>query len=104
MIENRTGSRPIPPELTGDVLAIARSMMSNDRTLLSYSRTALGLFGGGIGFLNFLDFPFVMIAGYGLIVSAGVVLAIGLRQYLLIRKVFFGVKLKDLEWLKRAID
>ena len=104
MNEDKTGSSLIPRELGRDVLAIARSMMANERTLLSYSRTALGLYGAGIGFLKFLDFPMVMLVGSSLIGAATLVLAIGVRQYLRIRKVFRGVKPKDLEWLHHSIE
>ena len=94
----------MPPALGKDVLAVARTMMANERTVLAYGRTALGLYGAGIGFLKFLDFPLVMLTGWGLIGAATLILGLGVRQYHRIRKVFHGVKSKDLEWLQRAID
>ena len=103
MIEDETVSKPIPPQMRSDVLAIANTMMANQRTLLSYGRTALGLFGVGVGFIKFLDFPMVMIVGLSFIAAAALVLVIGIRQYLRLRKTFRGVKSKDLDWLHRSM-
>jgi len=104
MMEDETVSKPIPPQNERHVMAIANTMMSNQRTLLSCGRTALGLFGAGIGTLKFLDFPMVGVVGLSFIAASVLVLAIGIRQYFLLRMACMGVKSKDLGSLQRSID
>jgi inner membrane protein YidH len=47
-----------------DVLAADRTQLANERTLLSYLRTALTLFIAGVSFIRFFDSLIVEIVGW----------------------------------------
>jgi putative membrane protein len=65
-----------------DRLARQRTEMANERTLLAYIRTALGLFIVGVPGVWWLDQPYVQVLG-GVSLAAGVVcLGVGTRRFL----------------------
>jgi putative membrane protein len=47
-----------------DALAFGRTAMANERTLLSFLRTSIGLMGGGIGIVGFVERPFIVALGW----------------------------------------
>ena len=69
-----------------DYLALDRTILANRRTLLSYVRTFIGLFGGGIGLVELLDNTVIMIIGY---ISMGIslpILIIGINEFIKMKK------------------
>lgn len=76
--------RPDPRSLA-DHLALDRTVLANERTLLAYVRTTLGLLGGGVAVAHFIDDPWLTLLGWALALAAPVVLAIGVRRYQRVR-------------------
>lgn len=65
-----------------DVLALDRTRLANDRTLLSWLRTAMMLLVSGVTMIKlFADSPALMVFGGALIPVAFVVAAIGIRRF-----------------------
>lgn len=70
-----------------DKLAENRTQMANQRTFLSFVRTALMLFATGITFIKlFAADPLLLFAGWVLLPISAVVLALGLRLYLKMKR------------------
>lgn len=75
---------PIPTfglEKAGDQLAADRTIMANERTMLSYLRLAFGLFVAGVSFIKFFDDPIITILGIAFLPLAVVVATIGVQRY-----------------------
>lgn len=70
-----------------DQLAAARSILSNERTFLSYQRTALTLLVAGFSFIKFFDMEILTIIGWIFIPSATITIFLGIYRY---------IKMKDL--------
>jgi len=69
-----------------DHLAIERTRLANERTLLSYIRSSLYLLLGGMAFFQLKNFPdFKYLAVLSLIFSA-VFLVIGIYRFILLKK------------------
>ncbi|MCX2977686.1 DUF202 domain-containing protein [Candidatus Marimicrobium litorale] len=67
-------------------LALARTRLANERTLLAYVRTALSLIAGGVVVLEYLaEGPEHIIAGWGLLMLGAVALTIGFIRFLTVR-------------------
>lgn len=67
-------------------LALERTRLANERTLLAYVRTALSLIAGGVVVLEYLaEAPEHVIAGWLLLASGAVVLAIGFVRFTTVR-------------------
>jgi putative membrane protein len=64
-----------------DHLAIDRTILSNERTLLAYGRTALALVIVGGSCIKFFDSPWMTGTGVLFVVSAGVVAVRGWQRY-----------------------
>jgi len=69
-----------------DHLAIDRTVLANERTLLAYFRTALALFAAGASLLQFFKLLWLEVVGYLLIVSGVLLLTIGGKRFLLLRR------------------
>lgn len=69
-----------------DYLALERTRLANERTLLSYSRTSLYMLLGGIAFLQLQDFTKIRWIGYLAIGLSVVFILIGVLRYLQIEK------------------
>lgn len=67
-------------------LAADRTHLANERTLLSYTRTALGLIVSGTGFSEYLDSPLLRTIFLLLIPVGIIVLTIGAFSFLRRRK------------------
>jgi len=69
-------------ELTlNDYLAIDRTILSNERTLLAYGRTALAQVIIGGSALKFFDSLLLAVIGVVFLIGAGVTMFIGWRHY-----------------------
>lgn len=64
-----------------DRLAISRTDLANERTLLAYVRTALALGAGGVGLVQFFISPTVITLGWALIVGGTLVLIVGVVRF-----------------------
>lgn len=69
-----------------DELAIERTKMANDRTLLSFIRTCLYFSIAGFSFNEFISGKSGNYLGISLFIVAGIILAIGLIRYLQVGK------------------
>jgi putative membrane protein len=78
-------------------LAVIRTVLANERTLLSYLRTSLGCLIGGAGLIKFFTHPLYVIGGSVLIVFSAVWLLVGIRRFWKTRKLIQNIDLED--WL-----
>jgi len=69
-----------------DALAFGRTTMANERTLLSFLRTSLGLMAGGIGIVGFVERPLIVVLGWLAIFISIPFLVWGIRRYRKIKK------------------
>ena len=69
-----------------DYLALDRTILANRRTLLSYTRTFIGLFGGGIGLVKLLDKTIIVVIGYISMAISVPILIIGIIEYMKMKK------------------
>lgn len=68
-----------------DYLALERTKLANERTLLSYTRTSLYMVLGGIAFLQLQDFAQLRWIGYVAIFLSVIFGIFGILRYLQIR-------------------
>lgn len=78
-------TRPVPAN-TNEILALERTKLANERTLLSYIRSSLYLLLGGIGILQLKDFERIQWLGYVALVVCVIFLAIGIFRYVLLSR------------------
>ena len=69
-----------------DHLAMERTKLANERTLLSYIRTSLYLLLGGIAFLGMKDLSDIRFLGYFSLGLSGALLIIGIVRFLQLKK------------------
>ena len=69
-----------------DHLAMERTKLANERTLLSYIRTSLYLLLGGIAFLGMNDLSDIRYLGYFSLSLSVVLLIIGIIRFLQLKK------------------
>lgn len=79
-----------------DYLAIDRTVLANERTLLAYGRTALGMVVVGGTIIRFLDALWLHGLGAGFIVAGFGVLGLGWRRYLRV-KALLSAALEELQ-------
>lgn len=65
----------------GDYLAIDRTVLANERTLLSYTRTALTQVVMGASAMKFFDSTLMVVIGILFCVSGAATLIVGTRRY-----------------------
>ena len=82
-----------PNELTiRDLLALDRTVLANERTFLSYVRTAVVFGGSGITILKlFPDQPILIPPAYAFIFITPVVFFLGYKRYMRTRKALTSV-------------
>ncbi|MDD2195902.1 MAG: DUF202 domain-containing protein [Bacteroidales bacterium] len=68
-----------------DYLALERTKLANERTLLSYTRTSLYMLLGGIAFLELRDFSQLRWLGYVAIFLSIIFVIFGILRYFQIR-------------------
>ena len=77
-----------------DALAFGRTDMANERTLLSFLRTSIGLMGGGIGIVGFVERPLIVALGWLAIFISIPFLIWGIRRYRKMNKILTEVGTK----------
>jgi putative membrane protein len=78
--------KPDQEVILRDYLAIERTRLANERTLLSYIRSSLYLLLGGIAFFQFKNFPdFKYLAMLALVFSA-IFFVIGIYRFTVLKK------------------
>jgi putative membrane protein len=70
-----------------EMLALGRTVMANERTLLSFITTWLALLAGGIGLIKFVDHPIVVFIGWICIPVSFGFLIWGIKSYKSIQKI-----------------
>jgi putative membrane protein len=82
-----------------DYLAIERTRLANERTLLSYIRSSLYLILGGIAFLQLEGFANIKYLGILSLVLSALFLIIGVYRFMLLKKslktLYYQMNLKD---------
>lgn len=68
-----------------DYLALERTKLANERTLLAYIRSSLYMILGGIAFLQLKDFEGTRWVGYATLGVSVIILLIGIYRYLQIK-------------------
>lgn len=84
-------------------LAIARTVLANNRTLLAIIRTALGCFIGGASLFKFFGHPVYEIVGIVLIVLSVIILFVGIRKYRSIKNLIGAIDPEDWQALEEKI-
>jgi putative membrane protein len=70
-----------------DRLAVERTQLANETTLLAYIRTALAIAAGGGTLLQFFSsHPALFAVGWVLMASAGGLLAFGINRFVAVRR------------------
>jgi putative membrane protein len=82
-VKRRTPYDDIDPEqlIARDWLALSRSRLANERTLLAYIRTSLAMIGLGALLAKWIDHPSALIGGVALATGGVVVVGVGLVRF-----------------------
>ncbi len=78
-------TKPVPAN-TNEILALERTKLANERTLLSYIRSSLYLLLGGIAILQLKDFSNIHWLGYIALVVCIIFLTVGVFRYVLLSR------------------
>ncbi len=82
-----------------DYLAIERTRLANERTLLSYVRSSLYLLIGGIAFFQLKGFPNFRVLGLLSLIFSALFFIIGIYRFVLLKK-----SLKRLYYMSESKD
>ncbi|HLT32864.1 MAG TPA: DUF202 domain-containing protein [Aquaticitalea sp.] len=91
--------KPDEEVILRDYLAIERTRLANERTLLSYIRSSLYLLLGGIAFLQLKNFPNFKYLGFSALVFSAIFFIIGIYRFVLLKK-----SLKRLYYMSESKD
>lgn len=80
-----------------DHLAVNRTNLANERTFLSYTRTALTLFIGGISIVQFFDSIIIQVIGWIFIPSSIFVFLNGLAKFETMKQMIYEEKSRGLK-------
>lgn len=69
-----------------DHLAIDRTILSNESTLLAYVRTSLAIIAAGVTLVHFFNVTLVQIAGEVLVTAGVLILVLGYRRFKMMQK------------------
>ncbi|MEZ4801529.1 MAG: DUF202 domain-containing protein [Gelidibacter sp.] len=78
--------KPDEEVILRDYLAIERTRLANERTLLSYIKSSLYLLLGGITFLQLTNNPELKYLGITALVFSAIFFAIGIYRFTLLKK------------------
>jgi putative membrane protein len=76
-------TKPVPAN-TNEILALERTKLANERTLLSYIRSSLYLLLGGIGLLQLEELGKIHWLGYVALFVCVIFLSIGIVRYIVL--------------------
>lgn len=76
-------TKPVPVN-TNEILALERTKLANERTLLSYIRSSLYLLLGGIALLQLKDLSNIHWLGYVALIVCVIFLGIGIVRYVVL--------------------
>ena len=74
-----------------NALSFGRTAMANERTLLSFLRTGMGLLGGGIGIVGYVERPFIVVLGWLAIMLSIPLLVWGVWRYIKMKRLLTEV-------------
>lgn len=77
-----------------DQLAAARSILANERTFLSYQRTAITLFVAGLTFIKFFESDWITLIGWIFIPSSVITIILGTKRYIRMRDLIRNIELE----------
>ncbi len=69
-----------------DHLSLDRTLLANERTLLSYFRTSLTMLVAGVSFIHFIDTGLLHVIGWVLLPLGIIILVIGVQRYQFMEK------------------
>lgn len=78
-----------------DQLAVARTILANERTLLSFFRTSLACLIGGAGLVKFFEHPLYVLIGSVLIAISALWLLAGIKRFWTTRKLIQNIDPTD---------
>lgn len=78
-------TKPIP-ENTNEILALERTKLANERTLLAYIGASLYLLLGGLALLQLKEFENIIWVGYAALITCVVFLVIGIGRFVLLNR------------------
>lgn len=78
-------TKPIP-ENTNEILALERTKLANERTLLSYISASLYLLLGGLALLQLEEFQNIIWVGYAALITCVVFLVVGIFRFVLLNR------------------
>src|SRR5690606_26800402 len=91
--------KPDEEVILRDYLAIERTRLANERTLLSYIRSSLYLILGGIAFLQLEGFENIKYLGILSLILSVIFLVIGIYRFMLLKKslknLYYQMDIKD---------
>jgi inner membrane protein YidH len=85
-------------------LAVARTVLANQRTLLAVVRTALGCFLGGAGLFKFFGHPVYEIVGIMLMIISAAILFVGIRKYWAIKMQISDIDPEDWQGFEALVE
>ncbi len=85
-IKNPFKSRPIDEGLIREHLALERTKLANERTLLSYTQAALYFLLGGLALFQLEKYPELRYIGYLALIFSGLFFIIGIWRYLSLKR------------------
>ncbi len=92
--------RPEETIILRDYLAIERTRLANERTLLSYIRSSLYLLLGGIAFFQLREFSNFQFLGILSLLFSSIFLVVGIYRFMLLKKSL--KKLYDLSEVRKG--
>lgn len=78
-------TKPVPVN-TREILALERTKLANERTLLAYIKASLYLLLGGLALLGLEDFQRIRWLGYVALVVCIVFLGVGIMRYIILNR------------------
>jgi putative membrane protein len=97
-------TKPVPAN-TNEILALERTKLANERTLLSYIRSSLYLLIGGIGILQLKDFENIKWLGYVSLGVCVIFLTVGIVRYVvLMRRLYKWNRILYVETITESVE
>lgn len=85
-IKHFLAGRPIPEKLIREHLALERTKLANERTLLSYIRASLYLLIGGLALIQLREYEQINWIGYLALVFCVIFIIFGVVRYVMLNR------------------